>query len=434
MPPSAARPGMLSQTDLESLVSAGEIDTVILAITDMQGRLQGKRSRPAHFLDEVAATRRRGLQLPARRRRRHEHRRRLRDVELGARLRRLRDDARPRHAAAASRGRRAPRWCMADLRWHDGTPVVAVAAPDPARASSTGSPSAAAAPSPAPSSSSSSSTTPTRRRGTRATATSSRPTSTTSTTRCSAPPGSEPLLRRIRNGMAGAGLYVESAKGECNLGQHEINFRYDDALRTCRQPRDLQERRQGDRRPGGHGAHLHGQVRRARGQLVPHPPVAARRRRRRGVRRRRRPHGMSPTVRALPRRPARLPARAHAVLRAQRQLLQALRRRHLRADRRRVGHATTAPARCGSSATATLRVENRVPGRRRQPLPRARRADRRRAARHRARARAEPSLRGQRLHVGQAARADDPARGRDLFAGSRRWPARRSATRSSTTT
>ena len=30
----------------------------------------------------------------------------------------------------------------------------------------------------------------------------------------------EPLLRRIRNEMAGAGLYVESAKGECNLGQH----------------------------------------------------------------------------------------------------------------------------------------------------------------------------------------------------------------------
>ncbi|WP_275408941.1 glutamine synthetase family protein [Sphaerimonospora thailandensis] len=43
----------------------------------------------------------------------------------------------------------------------------------------------------------------------------------------------EPLLRRIRLGMEGAGLYVESAKGECNLGQHEITFRYADALRTC---------------------------------------------------------------------------------------------------------------------------------------------------------------------------------------------------------
>ncbi|NBM17527.1 glutamine synthetase family protein [Streptomyces sp. GC420] len=45
----------------------------------------------------------------------------------------------------------------------------------------------------------------------------------------------EPLLRRIRNEMAGAGLVVESAKGECNLGQHEIAFRYDEALVTCDQ-------------------------------------------------------------------------------------------------------------------------------------------------------------------------------------------------------
>ena len=43
----------------------------------------------------------------------------------------------------------------------------------------------------------------------------------------------EPLLRRIRRAMAGAGLTVESAKGECNFGQHEIAFKYQDALRTC---------------------------------------------------------------------------------------------------------------------------------------------------------------------------------------------------------
>ncbi|NJP31764.1 glutamine synthetase family protein [Micromonospora thermarum] len=42
----------------------------------------------------------------------------------------------------------------------------------------------------------------------------------------------EPLLRRIRTEMAGAGLTPESAKGECNLGQHEIAFRYDEAV-TC---------------------------------------------------------------------------------------------------------------------------------------------------------------------------------------------------------
>ena len=43
----------------------------------------------------------------------------------------------------------------------------------------------------------------------------------------------EPLLRDIRNSMATAGLYVESAKGECNLGQHEIAFRYAEAVATC---------------------------------------------------------------------------------------------------------------------------------------------------------------------------------------------------------
>jgi glutamine synthetase len=43
----------------------------------------------------------------------------------------------------------------------------------------------------------------------------------------------EPLIRRIRNAMEGAGLYVENSKGECNYGQHEINFRYADALRAA---------------------------------------------------------------------------------------------------------------------------------------------------------------------------------------------------------
>jgi glutamine synthetase len=43
----------------------------------------------------------------------------------------------------------------------------------------------------------------------------------------------EPLLRDIRNGMYGAGLVVESAKGECQLGQHEIAFKYDEVVRTA---------------------------------------------------------------------------------------------------------------------------------------------------------------------------------------------------------
>jgi glutamine synthetase len=43
----------------------------------------------------------------------------------------------------------------------------------------------------------------------------------------------EPLLRRIRNSMAASGLAVENAKGECNFGQHEINFKFDRALATA---------------------------------------------------------------------------------------------------------------------------------------------------------------------------------------------------------
>ena len=43
----------------------------------------------------------------------------------------------------------------------------------------------------------------------------------------------EPLLRDIRLGMTGAGMYCEGVKGECNLGQQEIAFRYDHARTTC---------------------------------------------------------------------------------------------------------------------------------------------------------------------------------------------------------
>jgi glutamine synthetase len=43
----------------------------------------------------------------------------------------------------------------------------------------------------------------------------------------------EPLIRRIRNSMMGAGMRVENSKGECNFGQHEINFHFADALKTA---------------------------------------------------------------------------------------------------------------------------------------------------------------------------------------------------------
>jgi glutamine synthetase len=40
----------------------------------------------------------------------------------------------------------------------------------------------------------------------------------------------EPLIRQIRNGMQGAGIRVETSKGEAWPGQQEINFRFDDAV------------------------------------------------------------------------------------------------------------------------------------------------------------------------------------------------------------
>jgi glutamine synthetase len=40
----------------------------------------------------------------------------------------------------------------------------------------------------------------------------------------------EPLIRQVRNGMHGAGIRVETSKGEAWPGQQEINFRYADAV------------------------------------------------------------------------------------------------------------------------------------------------------------------------------------------------------------
>lgn len=46
--------GCLDLAELHRLVDAGEIDTIIVAAPDMQGRLQGKRVMPRFFLDRVA--------------------------------------------------------------------------------------------------------------------------------------------------------------------------------------------------------------------------------------------------------------------------------------------------------------------------------------------------------------------------------------------
>ena len=46
--------GMLTFSELTNRIHAGDIDTVILGFTDMQGRLVGKRISARLFLDSVA--------------------------------------------------------------------------------------------------------------------------------------------------------------------------------------------------------------------------------------------------------------------------------------------------------------------------------------------------------------------------------------------
>ena len=262
-------------TSSTTLIDEREIDTVIVAFTDMQGRLVGKRVSARLFQEEIAEH---GAEccnylLAV-------------DVEMNTvdgyaisswetRLRRHGDDPRLRHPAPRSRGCPARRssspTCTGSTRRRSSpSPARDPQAPDraPRRARPH-------APSSAPSSSSSSSTTPTARPGRRATRDLTPASDYNIDYALLASTRMEPLLRDIRLGMEGAGMYCEGVKGECNLGQQEIAFRYDRRARHLRQPLDLQERCEGDRRPARQGAHLHGEVQRARGQLLPHPPVGA---------------------------------------------------------------------------------------------------------------------------------------------------------------
>src|SRR3954468_9825237 len=49
----ASAPGRLDPAELEALVGPGGIHTVVACLTDVQGRLQGKRLHAQYFLDEV---------------------------------------------------------------------------------------------------------------------------------------------------------------------------------------------------------------------------------------------------------------------------------------------------------------------------------------------------------------------------------------------
>ncbi|MGW6544568.1 glutamine synthetase family protein [Streptomyces massasporeus] len=229
----ADRTAPLSVEELHTLVAGGEIDTVVLAFPDMQGRLQGKRFAARFFLDEVLHHGTEGCNYLL-----------AVDTEMNTvdgyamsswdrgygdfamhpdltTLRRV-----PWNAGTAM--------LHADLAWSDGSPVVAaprqILRRQLERLAELGY---------------------TAQVGTELEFIVFKDTyeqawdagykgltpanqynidySVLGTGRI------EPLLRRIRNEMAAAGLTVESAKGECNPGQHEIAFRYDEALVTCDQ-------------------------------------------------------------------------------------------------------------------------------------------------------------------------------------------------------
>ena len=116
----------------------------------------------------------------------------------------------------------------------------------------------------------------------------------------------EDVMRAIRTGLHGAGIPVESSKGEASPGQEEVNVSYADALAAADAHVVTKNAHQGDRLGQGQVRHLHGQVRRQRRRLLlPHPPVAPPRRRQRRLPRPRRAARHVGADAELPRRPHR---------------------------------------------------------------------------------------------------------------------------------
>jgi glutamine synthetase len=217
--------------ELREAVAQGAVDTVLLAMTDMQGRLQGKRLTATHFLDEVVAHGAEScnyllaVDVDMRTVEGYE----MSSWERGYSDMLLVPDLDSLRPVPWQEGTAV---CLADVAWLDGSEVVAsprqILRRQLARLAE---------------------------RGWTANAGTEleflvfldtyeeawhkgyrdlRPAnlynvdySLLGTARV------EPLIRRIRNSMGAAGMAVEDSKGECNFGQHEINFRYADALRTA---------------------------------------------------------------------------------------------------------------------------------------------------------------------------------------------------------
>ena len=119
--------GNLSIEQLEADVAARETDTVIIAFTDMQGRLVGKRASARLFLEELAEHGAEccnyllAVDVEMNTVDGYAH------LQLGARLRRHGDDTRPSTPCARIPWLPGTAMVTADLAWLDGTPVN----PDP---------------------------------------------------------------------------------------------------------------------------------------------------------------------------------------------------------------------------------------------------------------------------------------------------------------
>ncbi|MFJ9417549.1 glutamine synthetase family protein [Streptomyces sp. NPDC101227] len=229
----ADRTPPLSVEELRVLVDAGEIDTVVLAFTDMQGRLQGKRFAARYFLDTVLDHGTEGCNYLL-----------AVDVDLNTVDGYQMSSWERGYGDFAMHGdtatlRRTP-WnagtalITADLAWHDGSPVVAsprqILRRQLDRLAERGW--SAHAGTELEFMLFKDSYEDAWSRGYRDMNPANQwngDYSVLGTGRV------EPVLRRIRNEMGAAGMTVESAKGECNLGQHEIVFVYDEALTTCDQ-------------------------------------------------------------------------------------------------------------------------------------------------------------------------------------------------------
>ncbi|UFN45295.1 glutamine synthetase family protein [Nocardioides okcheonensis] len=221
----------LSLDALRSLIEEGEVDTVVLAFTDMQGRLQGKRLHGRYFLDHVVGHGTEGCNY-------------LLGVDVdmntvsGYAMTSWEQGYGDMEFVMDERTIRLLPWLPAtamvqcDLEWTDHTPVTAspraILTRQLDRVAERGW--VAYAGTELELVVYEDTYEEARRKGYRDLVPANDYNvdySILGTTKL------EPLLRDIRNHMYAAGLDVEGAKGECNFGQHEVGFLYADALTTA---------------------------------------------------------------------------------------------------------------------------------------------------------------------------------------------------------